>query len=96
MSLFTNIYGSRIIVFTEGNCKGENQFSQRIFETMEEYEEDLTMSTDVPYSIVVDKQTGEIELDNQWKAEYYSSTSIQLVVDPRACTGGVQQSITPP
>ena len=45
-------------VFTEGNQKGENPFSHRIFDTMEEVQEELAWSTEVQYSITVDKQSG--------------------------------------
>ena len=64
MCLITDIHGSRIIfdgphkVFTECNYKGVSQSSHGIFDTMVECEEDLTMRFDVPYSILVDKQTG--------------------------------------
>ena len=63
-SPFTDIYGSRIIfagphkVFTQGNYKGDNQFSHGIFDTMEECEEERSLSVNVPYSITVGRDTG--------------------------------------
>ena len=38
-------------LFTDCNYKGESQFSHGIFDTMEEYEEDMTWSTDVTYTL---------------------------------------------
>ena len=70
LSQFTDIYGSRIIfagthkVFTKGYYKGDSQFRHGIFDTMEEYKEEMTWSTDVTYSKTVDRQTGYRNLPN--------------------------------